>query len=111
MDDSHLSDAAKLNKLLSAAAVQSLMDYIAQDMQLKEFLGGGASKCEYFRRTESSLSCKGPFGLGEATRKQAVLRHPESREPVHAAHFRRHLDAAAHALYWALYGIPDEPPK
>lgn len=107
MDESNLSNAVKVNKLLNESAVRAAMDYITYDMELREFISDGAAKCENFTRTASTLVCKGPFGWGEATRKQAVLRHPETREPIYAERFRRHLDAAARAVYWALYGVPD----
>ena len=94
--------------LTESALVQIMVETVGRDIKLKQLISDLGKRCEYLQSGSSMLICKGPSGMADARKKLATLRDATTRDVLAARYCRRHLDAAALAVFWAVHGAKKE---
>jgi len=102
-----MANRKMLTPVAPESAIQQIGSWVKRDSDLKRLVADLRKQCEYFLDDGKVLMCRGPAGIADAQGKLATLRDACTKEVIVQSHCRRHLEASALAVHWAVHGAQD----
>jgi hypothetical protein len=99
-----VSDTGEIKDLAPSEALAWLVQKHEHDKEIRDAILQMRSHAFSFTQRNGLVWCRGPYGLGIASKKEAELLNVDTQEVLRNGRFRRHLDASYAAVRWAVLG-------